>query len=155
MVVDKRELNQGRKEQFEVFWKGVDSLLEEYGKAVDDRRHGPDVAHMPIAISIHDLINQVASKLPPDSLIPSESWVRFQFWPRNRFSGTAKHYNCRFDVKYKVQSRQLRKTHSDARYCAVLFRYLKEMAVLFRNEATLLFMDDKSKIPVGKLYVHA
>jgi hypothetical protein len=47
LVVDKRELNQGRKAQFEAFWKGVDSLLEEYGKAVDDRRHGPDVAHMP------------------------------------------------------------------------------------------------------------
>lgn len=159
LVVDKRELNQGRKPQFEVFWKGVDTLLEEYGKAVDDRRHGPDVAHMPVAISIPDLIKQVAAKLPTDSPIPSEPWVRFQFWPKNRFSATAKHYNCRFDVKYKVQSRQLRKSHVDARYCAVLFRYLKEMAVLFHDEAALLFLDDKSKIPVGKfvcvfMYMH-
>lgn len=44
LVVDKRELNHGG-QRFEEFWKGVDALLEEYGKAVDDRRHGPDVAH--------------------------------------------------------------------------------------------------------------
>ena len=50
LVVDNRELNAGRKSQFELFWKEVDVLLEEYGKAVDDRRHGPDVAHLPIAI---------------------------------------------------------------------------------------------------------
>jgi hypothetical protein len=55
-------------------------------------------------------------------------------------------------VKYKVQSRQLRKSHSDARYCAVLFRYLKEMAVVLRDDAVLLFIDDKSKIPVGKFF---
>ena len=150
LVVDKRELNQGRKSNFEAFWKEVDMLLEEYGKAVHERRHGPDVAHMPFAISIPDLIKQVASRLPEDSPIPSEPWVRFQFWPKNRFSETAKRYSCRFDVKYKVQSRQLRKSHMDARYCAVLFRYLKEMTVKFRDNATLVFLDDKSKIPIGE-----
>lgn len=150
LVVDKRQLNAGRESQFELFWKEVDVLLEEYGKAVDDRRHGPDVAHLPIAISIPDFIKQVASKLPTGSPIPSESWVRFQFWPRNRFSETAKHYKCRFDVKYKVQSRQLHKSHVDSQYCAVLFRYLKEMAVKFCDHATLVFLDDKSKIPVGR-----
>ena len=139
------------RQKYEEFWKGVDALLEEYGKAVDDRRHGPDVAHLPIAISIPDLIKKVANKLPIETLIPSESWVRFQFWPKNRFSEVAKHYNCRFDVKYKVQSRQLRKTHIDSRYCAVLLRYLKEIAVKFRSSAALFFLDDKSKIPIGKL----
>ncbi len=100
LIVDKRELNSGRQTRF---WKGVDDLLEEYGKAADDRRHGPDVAHLPVAISIPDLIRKVADKLPTDTPIPSEPWVRFQFWPRNRFSETAKRYSCRFDVKYKVQ----------------------------------------------------
>lgn len=94
LVVDKRELNHGE-QKYEEFWKGVDALLEEYGKAVDDRRHGPDVAHLPIAISIPDLMKKVADKLPIGTLIPSESWVRFQFWPKNRFSEVAKHYNCR------------------------------------------------------------
>ena len=150
LVVDRRELNPGRRSHFEAFWKGVDALLEEYGKAVDDRRHGPDVAHLPIAISISDLIKKVAEKLSSGTPIPSEPWVHFQFWPRNRFSEIAKHYNCRFDVKYKVQNRQLRKSHIDSRYCAVLLRYLKEMAVKFRDFAALLFLDDKSKIPIGR-----
>ena len=78
LVVDRRELNPGRRSHFEAFWKGVDALLEEYGKAVDDRRHGPDVAHLPIAISISDLIKKVAEKLPSGTPIPSEPWVRFQ-----------------------------------------------------------------------------
>ena len=79
LIVDKRELNLGRKSQFEPFWAQLDVLLEAYGKAADDRRHGPDVTHMPIAISISDLIAKVKENLPPDTPIPSESWVRFQF----------------------------------------------------------------------------
>ena len=150
LVVDRREINPGRPSHFEAFWKGVDILLEEYGKAVDDRRHGPDVAHLPIAISISDLIKKVAEKLPCGTPVPSEPWVRFQFWPRNRFSKIAKYYNCRFDVKYIIQSRQLRKSNIDSRYCAVLLRYLlKGMACKFHDYASLFFLDDKSKIPVG------
>ena len=152
LVLDKRELNPGRQSQFETFWKELDVLLEVYGKSVDDRWHGPHVAQLPLAISIPDLIRQVKERLPAETPIPSETWVRFQFWPRNQFSETAKRYKCRFDVKYKVQRRQLRKTHVDARYCAVLFRYLKEMAVRFRMHAALVFLDDKSKIPIG-MYV--
>ena len=112
LIVDKRELNPGRKSQFEPFWAQLD-VLEAYGKAADDRRHGPDVTHMPIAISISDLIAKVKENLPPDTPIPSEIWVRFQFWPRNRFAITAEQYKCRFDVQYKVQRRQLRKNHID------------------------------------------
>ena len=57
-----------------------------------DRRHGPDMVSLPIAISIPDLIQQVAKKHPIESPIPSEPF--------------AKHDNCRFDVKYKVLSPQ-------------------------------------------------
>ena len=66
-VHDKRQLNAGRQSQFETFWKQLDVILEEYGKAVDDRRHGPDVAQMPLAISIPDLIRQVRECLPPET----------------------------------------------------------------------------------------
>ncbi len=125
LVVDKREINPGRPSHL----------------------HGPDVAHLPIAISISDLIKKVAEKLPCGTPVPSEPWVRFQFWPRNRFSKIAKHYNCRFDVKYKIQSRQLRKSHINSQYCAVLLRYLKKgMACKL---CITFFLDDKSKIPVG------
>lgn len=95
LCVDKRTMNPGRPEQFTEFWAELDKILEEYGKAVDERRHGPDIAHMPIAISIPDLINQVSQQLPPESKIPSEKWVRYQFWPKNQFSATDK---CRFDL---------------------------------------------------------
>lgn len=90
IIVDRRELNAGRPEQLTAFWTELDKVLEEYGKAVDDRHHGLDVAHMPVAISVPDLIQQVSKRLPPGTDIPSESWVRYQFWPRNCFSETAK-----------------------------------------------------------------
>ena len=150
IIVDRRELNAGRPEQLTAFWTELDKVLEEYGKAVDDRRHGPDVAHMPVALSVTDLIQQVSKRLPPGTDIPSESWVRYQFWPRNCFSETAKKYKCRFDVTYKIQRRQLRKAHIDGRYCAVLLKYLKQMVVMFQEHCSLIFLDDKSKIPIGK-----
>lgn len=120
IVVDRRELNAGRPEQFTAFWTELDKVLEEYGIAVDDRHHGPDVAHMPVAISVPDLIQQVSKRLPPGRDIPSESWVRYQFWPRNCFSETAKRYKCRFDVTYKIQCRQLRKAHRWSLLCCPL-----------------------------------
>lgn len=36
LILDKRELNPGRQSQFDAFWKELDVILEEYGKAVDD-----------------------------------------------------------------------------------------------------------------------
>ena len=89
-----------------------------------------------IAISVPDLIQQVSQRLPPETAIPSNSWVRFQFWAKNRFSETAKRYKCHFDLTYKIQRRQLRKTRVDSRYCAVHLRYLKEMAVMFWDHCT-------------------
>ena len=61
MIVDKREMNPDWQSRCEVFWKQMLSkksigrllmitdmdlmwLLEDYGKAVDDHRHGSDVA---------------------------------------------------------------------------------------------------------------
>ena len=103
----KWQLNAGGQSQFEKFWKQLDIILKEYGKAVDDRQHGPDAAQMPLAISIPDLIRQVRERLPPDTPVPSEIWVHFSFWPHNQFSETAKCYKCHFDVKYKIQRRLL------------------------------------------------
>ena len=73
LVLDQSELNPGRQSQFETFWKELDVLLEVYGKSVDDRRHGPDVAQLPLAISIPDLIHQVKERLPADTPVPSEA----------------------------------------------------------------------------------
>ena len=38
--------------------------------------------------------SQVVNRLPVDFPILSEPGVRFQFWPKNRFSETAKCYSC-------------------------------------------------------------
>ena len=34
-----------------------------------------------------------------------------------------------------VQARQFRKEHEDAHYAAAIFRYMREMAVLFRDQS--------------------
>ena len=49
-----------------------------------------------------------------------------------------------------VQKRQLRKYHEDAHYASALFRYEKEMAIMYRSHATFLSLDDKHKVPVGE-----
>ena len=49
-----------------------------------------------------------------------------------------------------VQSRQLRKTHDDAHYCAAIFRYEREMAVKFRSYSIFACLDDKHRVSVGE-----
>ena len=50
-----------------------------------------------------------------------------------------------------LQQRQLRKTHMDAHYAACVYRYIKEFAVLHKDQCLMLAMDDKAKVPVGEL----
>ncbi len=96
---------------------------------------------MPLAISIRDLRETIIkrleikynSPLPSDIGLPCEEWIRLQFWPTNPTAAAAMHYTGRFNIKYQVQARQLRKDHPDAHYCACLFRYLREFAILYRN----------------------
>ena len=113
---------------------------------VDDRRHG-EVCHMPVAISIRHLRELISARLQqkfPDShnAVPSEEWVRLQFWPRNPYSTLALHHTGRFNVKYCVQARQLRKEH--------LLQYVKRLALRFREYAQMLSVDDKCIVPVGE-----
>ena len=87
VIVDLRHLNSGRKCMYEVFWQECSKFIQEsIGQAVDDRRH-EEVTHFATAISVPDLISQVSKQCPEGTPIPSESWVRLQFWPKNRFIG--------------------------------------------------------------------
>src|ERR1044071_7165096 len=43
------------------------------------------------------------------------------------------YYTGRFNVKFKVQGRMLRKNSDDAHYCAALFRYLREFCIKYRQ----------------------
>src|SRR5256885_13650193 len=56
----------------------------------------------------------------------------------------------RLDAKFMVQSRQLRNNHIDNHYASALFRYLKELAIIFKNYSWLIFMDDKHRCKVGE-----
>ena len=84
IVLDLRHLNTGRKSQYNAFWSECKKFLDEsVGRAVDDRRHG-EVTHLAMAISVRDLRDQVQAKCPGGTPIPSESWIRLQFWPKTQ-----------------------------------------------------------------------
>ena len=76
---------------------------------------------MPFAVSIRhlrDMIEQSLQQKFPDSTpaIPPTEWIRLQFWPSNAYTDRAIRYTDRFNVKFGVQVRQLRKDHPDKHY---------------------------------------
>ena len=148
VVVDLRHLNKGRPgDSFKVFFDVMEKKVEEIS-AADERRHG--VAHLSSFLSLPDLIDQVAKDCPPDTPIPSETTVLFAFAPKNAYVGTSRLYKSLFQLKFKVQSRQIRALHMDDHYCAAQFRYMREYAVKNRDVVTFVCVDDKSKIYYGE-----
>ena len=109
----------------------------------------------PIAISVKDLVQIIIERLenkystiPNDIEIPSTEWVRLQFWPKTEFSENR--YTGRFQIRYMIQARQIRKSHIDSHYCSALWRYLREFAIKFKEDTTLICADDKHKVPIGE-----
>ena len=49
-----------------------------------------------------------------------------------------------------IQKRQWGKDHCDGHYAAAIFRYKRELAIKFREVATLACLDDKHRIKVGE-----
>lgn len=131
---------------FEKTKEYIESVVE---TAVDDRRHDK-FTHLATAISIPDLRRQVALTCPPNTPIPSEQWLRFQFAPKNATSYSSLQYTGKLNVKFQVQSRQLRKEHIDMHYASAAFRYLKELSVKFREYTTFMCLDDKHHCKVGE-----
>ena len=150
VVLDLRHLNSGRKSMYDAFWDESSKFIQDsIGQAVDDRRH-QQVTHLATAISVNDFVTQVSRRCPDGTQIPSEAWVRLQFWPKNKHHKSSCHYTGKLDVKFMVQSRQLRKSHDNAHYCAALFRYEREQAILLRDNSMFACLDDKHRIPVGE-----
>ena len=155
ILLDLRSLNgQSKSTQFDKFWEELSVYLEEINPAVDDRGHG-NTLHMPIAISVGDLRNiieeRLKSKFPNDQLcLPSVEWIRLQFAPRNPYSSNSLRHTGIFDVKFAVQVRQLRKSHPDSKYYAVLLKYAKGFSVRFSEYVMLSSVDDKAIVPVGE-----
>lgn len=110
----------------------------------------PTAQYMPLAISVNDLRNQVMKRLPPETECPSRSWIHLNFQPNNPFVKSAVQYTGRFDVKRSVQQRILRAQHPDSDYTYMLYRYLKEFAVEFRDHVAMQCLDDKAIIPIGE-----
>ncbi|GET65113.1 hypothetical protein GLOIN_2v1767477 [Rhizophagus irregularis DAOM 181602=DAOM 197198] len=142
---------------FDAFWDEMAGFFNEKILAVDDHHHH-DILYMPLAMSVqhlHDIIikrlqNKFSTPLPNEIQIPCEEWIGLQFSPTNPIAASAIHYTGRFNVKFQIQTRLLRKEHPDSHYCACLFHYLREFAILFRNYVCLICADDKHKVPIGE-----
>ena len=148
LVADLRSLNPGRPGgTFDVFFKHMEELLEA-NTAADDRRYGS--AQMSQWLSLQDLINQVTTKCPPDTLVPSKTLVRLRFIPTNPYNRTALRFTNHFPLQHKIQRRQLRANHPDDHYCAAQYKYLLCRAVEEGDKAVLFCCDDKSKVHVGE-----
>ncbi|XP_053376613.1 uncharacterized protein LOC123531671 [Mercenaria mercenaria] len=149
VAIDLRSLNPGRpNDTFNVFFDQLEKEVS-FLTATDERRHG-NVEHFSKYISVRDLIDQTSKKCPEETNIPSESTVLFAFVPKNAYVNTAKLFKGRINLQHKVQTRQLRQNHCDEHYCAAIFAYVKRYAVKFRDQSTLVCMDDKSKVDFGE-----
>lgn len=148
IIIDLREMNEGRAAKYDDFWAMCSEYLSEC-TAVPDRRHG-NFCFMAKAVSVRDLIQQVKLKCAPETPIPSESWVRRNFSPRNLRVKSSQHYTGVLKVKHMVQKRLFRKAHPDEHYCSALFRYQREFAVKFRHNSIFISIDDKHRIKVGE-----
>ena len=123
ILPDLRVHNGGRKAVFDPFWSACKQVLEEkLGLAIDDRRHD-DVQHMASIVSVRYLWQQAKSLCPEGTLIPTQEWLRLQFWPKNKHAKVSLQYTGRLKLKYMVQQRQWRKNHEDCHYAAAVFRY--------------------------------
>ena len=89
---------------------------------------------------------QVLKQCPEGTPIPSVSWVHLQFWPKNRHWHSSCHYTSKLNIRYMVQTRQLRKSHEDSHYVAALFRYQREMTIKFREYSAFICLDDKHRL---------
>lgn len=99
---------------------------------------------MPFAISLSDLRNQIAARLPGDARLPTLSTIRYNFWPPNPSQKSALNYTGRFKVKLAVQQKLFHASHDDKRYGAHQFSLLKEMAVKWRDHSRMICLDDKA-----------
>ena len=150
ILTDLREHNTGQPKKYSVFFEKAKQYLENVVEtSVHDRRHD-QFTYLAQALSVQDLRQQVQVECPQGTPIPSEQWLRLQFAPKNPTSKASLQYTGALNVKFQVQSRQLRETHQDCHYASAIFRYLKEFAVKFRDNCVMVCMDDKHHCKVGE-----
>src|SRR6266498_2828350 len=154
IITDLREINEGESGKYDIFWEHTNKYLEgeaqELVLAVDKRRHD-SIQHLAKCnISVRDLRQEVIKLCPENTNIPSIQWIRLQFWAPNPTHKSSLQYKNQLNIKYMIQNRQLYCNYIDLHYVSALFRYLKEMVIKYKNDAYLIFMDDKHRCKVGE-----
>ena len=144
IIHDLRKHNGEVQTSFDDFWEELQKYLDV--TPVNERQHG-DTMYLPIAVSVRDLRERIRECLlkqfPGDSKpIPSEEWIRLQFWPRNPYANSALHYTGKFKVKYAVQVHQMRKSYPDSRYVAILLQYANFFCYLLKVAGRCLLMNN-------------
>ena len=76
--------------------------------------------------------------------------IRLQFWTPYPTHKSSLQYKNQLNIKYMVQNRQLHCNHIDLHYATALFRYLKELTIKYKDDAYLIFIDDKHRCKVGE-----
>jgi hypothetical protein len=135
--------------RFDVFWQDLSNYFEEQTLAVHERRHS-EFMYLPFALSVQDLVATIVKRLLAGTPIPSCEWVRLQFWPTDATRNAAMKYSGRFDVKFKVQSRQIRGHHDDQAFVLHQLSLIKHFCVKYRVYVDLWWMDDKAIVPIGE-----
>ena len=102
---DLRHMCTGRPNRYDTFLGILQELVRDV-TAEDERRHG--IAHMSHFISQRDLHKAAADKCPPETPIPSLDWLALQFQPLSQQARSSVKYTGKLDVRYCLQSRQLR-----------------------------------------------
>ena len=135
LIWDLRINNSGRPEQYIPFLEECQKYIEsKVQTVVQERRHAPlsdgeVVTYMATALNARTLYEAVVKQCPEGVAIPSQQWLKWQFWPRHAGKLSAKRYTGRIKIRYMVQSRQFRKNHVDSYYASALWGYQKEFAI--------------------------
>ena len=151
---DLRLSNKGRPEKYEAFLQLAIQYIENIvGTAVDERRHdtlheGNVITHMATALNARTLYDEICKICPPDTPVPSIQWLKLQFWPQT--AAQTKTHTGKLGIKYMIQSRQIRMNHIDTHYASAVFKYHREMACKYREDAMYICADDKHSIKVGE-----
>ena len=141
-----------REGQFDEFWDEAENILIEL--CIPDERRKDSALYKSRSIrSIFHLkeltVERLKLKNKSTEFIPSEEWIRLQFTPSNKWANTSKKYTARFNTKFSLQTRLLRKFHPDHKFGCVLFNYFKAFSVRHRHFISMSFLDDKCSIPIG------
>ena len=154
------QIYNAHKSKYDKFWEIAAAKIEEMA-AADGRRHatasietGDVVVNMALAISALDLHKKCCQEAEKAGLrageMPSHSWFKLQFWPKNATTHSAQNYTDRFSVKYMIQQRMARKAHDDVHYAGAIYKYAREYAVSIGDLVSFICTKDKHKILVGE-----